>query len=93
MPTNDDNGSAQEITLRDVIAHIQGVKDSLELRMDQMESRLSVKIDENTRGIAQNTVAIQNLSVRVQALEEDIGSTMNDAIKIRRHVGMAVAED
>ena len=82
-----------DITLRDVIAHIQSVKSEfqaglkdLRSEMKDMEKRLSTRIDANT-------VAIEVLTVRVDALNEGLTATIKDTIKIRQHVGMAVVEE
>lgn len=73
---------SQDITLRDVITHIQAVRNEVR----DMEKRLSKKIDANTN-------AIVTLTQRIDALEEDLTATIQDTVKIRRHVGMRVASE
>ncbi len=94
----------KRLTLRDVITHVQGVKSELSTEMQNMEKRLTKKIDANTESIGHNTRGIRglhqrvdvlekNLTDRIDALEEDLTATMKDSVKIRRHVGMAVPRE
>lgn len=87
------SATGDELTLRDVIMHMQ-----------HMEQRLSAKIEQNTRDITRNDQSICALSVRVDtmeirltqridALEEDLVATMKDSLHIRRHVGMTVPDE
>jgi len=80
---------AQGITLKDVMAHIRGMEERLTCRIDENTRGIA----ENTRGIAQNTAAIQNLTLRIDALEEDLTAVIEDAFKIRKHVGMATNDE
>ncbi len=86
-------GKVKAITLRDVIVH-----------MNNIEQRLSAKIGENTQGIKENTVSMhrlegrvdvlgENLTTRMDALEEDLTAVIKDTMKIRRHVGLVNAEE
>jgi len=88
------NGNGTDVTLHDVITHITNMKQQfaevmkvmeshLISRIDDMESRLTVKIDANTEAIAV-------LTQRVDALEEDLVATIEDTLRIRGHVGMPV---
>ena len=85
------------LTLRDVIVH-----------MEHMEQRLSARIDHLSVRVDKNEIAIRtlgqrltgridllerNLTTRMDALEEDLTATMQDTVKIRRHVGMTVVEE
>jgi len=79
---NDQFADSKDITLRDVVVHMQN-----------MEQRLSSKIDENTQRINENTHAIQNLEIRIDVLKEDLTATIKDTIKIRKHVGIASVDD
>lgn len=76
-----------ELTLQDVIRHIQGVKNDLQEQMKGMEKRLSTGFTNEL------TKTEANLTQRMNALEEDLTATMQDTINIRQHVGMPVATD
>lgn len=83
----------QEITLHDIVAHIQGVQKT----MRGMEQRLSERIDVNQKAI--HTLE-ENMNSRFDAvdrrfdsLEEDLYATMTDTITIRKYVGMPVPSD
>ena len=91
MPKDD-----QDITLRDVITHIQAVRND----MGGMEKRISKKIDANAEAIAENKKAIvenkeeiQKLGRSITSLGEDLTATIQDTVSIRRHVGMSVASE
>jgi hypothetical protein len=86
-------GDGKDITLRDVIIHMQ-----------HMEQRLSAAIAGNTAAIAGNAKDIrslngrldvleENLTHRIDTLEEDLHVTIKDMLGIRRHVGMGIPED
>lgn len=88
IPEND-----EEITLRDVLRHMQ-----------HGFTRLEGKVDANTKGIEANAKAIEknrlavdklrnDLTARIDALEEDLTATIRDTVQIRRHVGMPVADE
>lgn len=77
------------ITLRDVINH-----------MSHMEQRLTARLDTHDemfvaqgKKIDANTVAIDRLTEKVTALDEDLMATINDTIIIRKFVGMQVPEE
>ena len=89
MPNDDSaTGDQNDITLRDVINHMQ-----------HMEQRLSGQIKENAQGIKQNTQAIADLNVsindrmdqldrRINALDEDLTATIEDSIKIFSYISL-----
>lgn len=90
----------QDITLRDVVTHIQAVRND----MQNMEKRLSKKIDNNSSKIDGNTKNIlslkqdmqileTHLTQRIDALDEDLTATIKDTVKIRRHIGMPVLSE
>ena len=83
-PTNGD------ITLRDILDHIQGVQKS----MRGMEKRLTERIDRNAKGIEGNTLAIQRLEAhmlrRFSSIDEDIIALGMDIVTIKNHVGIPV---
>ena len=83
----------KNVTIRDVVIHMQGMEQRLTKRIDGVENGLSVlskKIDANTSRI--NEVE-SNLLERINGLDQDIMATMNDTVHIRRHVGMALPDD
>lgn len=90
---NSTAGNPQDITLRDVIMHVQNMQQQLLSNIEDVELRLSSAIAENTKGIAENTSAIRKLSIRIDTLEEDLTATITDTMKIRRHMGMAVPDE
>lgn len=55
-----------------------------------VEHRLSAKIEVNTRAIQDVKVT---LTERIDALEEDLTSTILDTVRIRKHVGMPVPSE
>ncbi|MBI1812623.1 hypothetical protein HYR82_02480 [Candidatus Peregrinibacteria bacterium] len=94
-------GRSKGITLEDVVVHVQHLGQRLDTRidalekkfeknMDGMEQRLNKRMDGMSLKIDANTVAIQDLSAYVNALDEDLRATTLDTLKIRRHVGMAL---
>ena len=87
------NTGDTDITLRDVVGHMQSMEQRLKNEMQVMEKRLLAKIEENTKGIVKNTEAIQALGVRIDVLDEDLTATIKDTIKIRQRVGMATVDD
>ena len=78
-----------EITLRDVILHMQ-----------HMEQRLMTLISANTTAIqkidhrltARMDKLEYNLTIRMDALEEDLTATMKDTFLIRQHVGLSTED-
>jgi cell division protein FtsL len=78
-----------EITLHDVIAHMQSMKQELRGDMHRMER----KIDSNTMAIRELRSDIRDLHLRVDVLEIDLTSTIKDMLGIRRHVGLGVGEE
>lgn len=97
-------GKKKDITLHDVIAHLGTVKQELLSKLDEHTK----KIDENTKMIAQNSTDIRNLDRKLttridtleenmnksaDALREDLIATIQDTVKIRKHVGMPVSEE
>ncbi len=87
------------ITLRDVIVHLQGVSEQLLSKIEGNTHSIAentASIAQNTASIAQNTIEIKSLRTemnqRFDALEEDLTATMNDTVKIRQHVGMAMLD-
>jgi len=99
-----DNG---DITLKDIVFHIQGVQKT----MRGMEKRLSERIYGNSKGIQSNANAIKanaiaikanysaihslkdSMNYRFDSLEEDLYATMTDSLTIRKYVGMPVPVD
>ena len=100
-------GKKKSITLRDVIAHIQGVKNSLSEEIQGMKGEMQgmkgdirgIKVDMHSMErrlsakIDRNSEDIITLGNRVYALSEDLTATIRDTIKIRAHVGIPIAED
>ena len=97
MVTDDTLIGNADITLKDVVVH-----------MNNMEQRLSIKIEANTKNIASNTIVIRELdkklsrridsldkklSERIDALDEDLTATIKDTVLIRRHVGMSIPDE
>lgn len=87
----------KRITLRDVITHIQGAKG--ELKEDIKGLKDDVKgLKEDVKGIRKGIRNLstrvdeveKNLTERIDALDEDLTATMQDTVKIRQHVGIAV---
>ena len=83
MPRNDSN-SGKEITLRDVIFHIQGVQSTIRSMEKEIRS--------NMKAIKANAIAIKHLedsmNQRFDALEEDLIATTMDTMEIKKFVGM-----
>ena len=90
-------GDAKDITLHYVIVHMQHMEQRLSAKTDDTERRLSLKIAGVKNGLSAkidaNTHAIQDLTLRIDALEEDLTATIKDTIKIRRHVGMVSVDE
>ncbi len=97
-------GKVKDITLRDVVVHmeymeqrlsskIDDVDKSLSSKIDGVEKNLSSRIDENTRATEQNSRDIRDLRLDVNALGEDLVATIKDTVKIRQHVGMTSGEE
>lgn len=97
-------GSTKDITLRDVVVHMEYMEQQLSSDMKGMEQRLSSRIEKNTVDIQANTVALHNLDQRltgridslevsITALGEDLTATMDDAFRIRKHVGMVTRDN
>jgi hypothetical protein len=88
-PAKAKKAKAKDITLKDVVVHMQ-----------HMEQRLTSAIDQNSRDIrhveAKLTTRIDSLedtlTRRMDALE-DLTATIQDTVKIRRHVGMALPDE
>lgn len=92
--------SKKSITLRDVIAHVTNMKQQLSVdikantmairgltgRVDALEGRM------NSFERRMNSLE-ENLTARINALDEDLMATINDTLRIRRHVGMVIPED
>ncbi|MBI3336334.1 hypothetical protein HYZ98_02080 [Candidatus Peregrinibacteria bacterium] len=72
----------KDITNTVLLEHMQGI-----------EQRLSKKIDANTKSIDVNTKSIAHLTERIDALDEDLVATIQDTVKIRKHVGMHVVSE
>lgn len=85
MPNDDgqQNGGTKDITLKDIVVHMQSMGQRLSGDMKKMERRLNIRID----------TLEERLTTRIDALDEDLTATMQDGLKIRKHVGMAVDED
>jgi hypothetical protein len=90
QPMTSTQNDGKDITLYDVMAHLQGMK----VDMRNMEARLSTKIDtqisasESRLSIKIDTMET-HLTQRLDALEEDLVATMKDTRHIRQHVGIA----
>ena len=72
----------KDITLKDVVVHMQ-----------HMEQRLNAKLEEHDKKFdrLQKTMGTleTNLTQRMDTLEEDLTATMKETYSIRQHVGMA----
>lgn len=85
-----------DITLRDILTHIQGVSMSvrtLEGKVDRLEGkvdRLEGKVD---RLETRLDAGLADLHERIDVLEADLTVTIKDTLVIRRHVGMSAGED
>ncbi|HLD71256.1 MAG TPA: hypothetical protein VI873_01405 [Candidatus Peribacteraceae bacterium] len=99
MATKDDGstGNAKDITLHDVVEHMQ----NMEQRLSGEMKDLSTKFDDVGRSLIGRmdrlTIRLSmvetNLLERMDALEEDLTATMKDTMKIRQHVGMVSTDD
>lgn len=79
-------GDAKDITLRDVIVHIQHMEQLLSAKIDKNSQDIHVNTQDiraNTRaternsfGISENTAVIQDLGLRIEALDEDLTATV-----------------
>ncbi len=95
--------AVKDITLRDVIVHMQHMEQRLTAKIDKNSQDIQVNtqdirantraIERNSLGISENTAAIQDLGLRIDALDEDLTATIKDTIKIRRHVGMVSVDE
>lgn len=81
------NGNGTDITLQDVVVHVEhmGQRLSSEVKqlsseMKNMEKRLSSRMDGMEK----------RLTEHIDALDEDLTATMQDTVRIRAHVGMPV---
>lgn len=77
----------KDITLQDVVHHIQGVKNDLQEQMKGMEKRLRTDFKNELKKTE------SNLTNRIDALDEDLTATMQDTITIRRHIGMPIGSE
>ena len=86
---NDPTGDAKDITLHDVVVHME----YMEQRLSSEIKSLSSKVIKNSEDIKANSAAIQSLEIkftaRMDALEEDLVATVKDTYRIRQHVGIA----
>lgn len=93
-------GKGKSITLRHVILHMQDMKQDLLGHVDRVRrdlssdiQRLSVDMRRMSDRIDANTRAIQHLTIRVAALDEEIVAVMHDTLAIRKFAGMPVPEE
>lgn len=84
--THTDGG---DITLRDVITHMQGMELRINARMERLERRLE-SMEQRMTSVEAN---IRDLTDRMDALDEDLAATMKDIRIIRVHVGIPVSEE
>jgi hypothetical protein len=84
---------APDITLRDVVMHVQHMGQTLTSEMKKMGQRLTSEIRHLSTRIDANTEAIYDLRLRVDVLEKDLTSTIKDMLGIRRHVGLGVGDE
>jgi hypothetical protein len=62
-----------DITLRDVIAHIQGVKYDLGQRMDQMEKRMDAQFQHVDARFERMDARLKSMDARFESLERAVG--------------------
>ncbi len=98
---NQSKGDAKDITLRDVVVHMEHMEQRLTSKIDEVDQRLSSKIEgvdqrlsSKLDGVGHRIDTLElNLTARIDALEEDLTATMKDTYSIRKHVGMVAADD
>lgn len=78
--------SGDGITLRDVIFHIQGVKQSLEGRIDSLEQKMD-------RRFERVEDRLDRMEIQLDGLTKDRDAVVWDIIEIKQHVGMPVQLD
>lgn len=87
----------KDITLHDVIAHMNNMHQDLSKRIGDLEVGLGARIDQNSADIRKLNIKIDDLEMRltqrIDALYEDLTATIMDTIKIKKHVGMAVSDE
>jgi hypothetical protein len=86
-----------EITLKDVIVHMEHMEQRLSGQINELfgiTGEINTKIDalERKLTIRMNTLE-RTLTERIDALEEDLTATMKDTIVIRKHVGIYNGEE
>lgn len=80
----------KNITLRDVIVHIQAMKGEVLQKIGSLEKRVG-GLERKMDGLERRMDGMEErLTQRIDALEEDLTATMRDALRIREHVGMPV---
>ena len=90
-------GKVKDITLRDVVVHMEYMEQRLSSAIDDVKKNLSLTIEDVEHGLSskidQNTKEIRDLRLDVNALGEDLVATIKDTVKIREHVGMAGSDE
>jgi ribosomal protein S15P/S13E len=82
-----------DITLKDVIIHMQHMEQRLTKKITDSEQKLSARIDINSRDIRLLSIKIEDLTAHVEQLDVDLQSTNVAMLTIRQHVGMSMPED
>lgn len=99
--THDQSTAGREITLKDVVISIGGLRQDMEnmgknlsKKIDTVESRLTNRMDSLETSLHKRMDTLEtNLTERMDSLEEDLTATIKDTIVIRRHTGMPVPDD
>lgn len=88
------------ITIRDVIVHMQHMEQRLLKGIGESTSGIvanTIAIRNVEKRLANVETELietrEHLTARINALDEDLTATIRDAVKIRRHVGMAVPDE
>ncbi|OGJ59004.1 hypothetical protein A2635_03225 [Candidatus Peribacteria bacterium RIFCSPHIGHO2_01_FULL_51_9] len=95
---------ADEITNKVLLEHIQGMKYEIQQEMKGMKQDMKdvkKEIQQEIRDVKKDVVRLEQKMDKGfeearehrQALQEDLVATMEDTVRIRRHVGMPVVSE
>jgi len=83
----------KDITLRDVVRHIQGVKQGLQKEIRELRGEVK-EVNGNLHGLERRVEeGFREAKEHREAPQEDLVATMRDIVSIRRHVGLPVPSE